>query len=245
MAKNKFGLHKEVTSIFDGVPLPQRGQPHESSQMSTSGRTGYVPPRPVIPTPQPQQYQESPKPKENLKPMTKLRKPKTEASIKTKAKMPLNQTIQAIKNKLFAEKPGVDPARQKLMTVLVPVLFVVLIVVFFKVFKTPAPNVVPAAGLGPAVASAVTKTQTEWEMPPIYPPTLRDPMKIRPVVDTQEGSNLLLVTGIVLSENPSAIVSNQIVHEGDKILDATIIKISKNSVVFEAKGKTWTQQVQR
>jgi hypothetical protein len=54
------------------------------------------------------------------------------------------------------------------------------------------------------------------------------------------------VKGIVHSpDNSCAVIGDQIVHEGDKILDAVVIKINKNSVEFEANGKKWTQKVQR
>jgi len=56
---------------------------------------------------------------------------------------------------------------------------------------------------------------------------------------TGGGSGNLVVKGILYNEdNPSAIVNNQIVYEGDKISGATIIKINKDSVEFEVK-KRW------
>ena len=57
---------------------------------------------------------------------------------------------------------------------------------------------------------------------------------------------LISVRGIVYSEdNPSAVVSNEIVHEGDEIAGATVVKIHKDRVEFEMNGKTWTQKVER
>jgi len=56
---------------------------------------------------------------------------------------------------------------------------------------------------------------------------------------TGGGSGNLVVKGILYNEdNPSAIVNNQIVYEGDKISGATIIKINKDSIEFEVK-KMW------
>ena len=58
------------------------------------------------------------------------------------------------------------------------------------------------------------------------------------------GGNLI-VKGILYNEdNPSAIVNNQIVYEGDKISGATIIKINRGSVEFEVK-KRWPKKSQR
>ena len=62
---------------------------------------------------------------------------------------------------------------------------------------------------------------------------------------TGGGSGNLVVKGILYNEdNPSAIVNNQIVYEGDKISGAAIIKINRGSVEFEVK-KRWPIKSQR
>ncbi|MHC4104580.1 MAG: hypothetical protein ACYSR9_06540, partial [Planctomycetota bacterium] len=81
--------------------------------------------------------------------------------------------------------------------------------------------------------------------------TLRDPMQLGPVMtgtnktETNELAKLI-VSGILCSEDKSsAIIGNRIVHEGDQIQGANIIKINKEGVEFEMNGKKWTQKVQR
>jgi type II secretory pathway component PulC len=55
----------------------------------------------------------------------------------------------------------------------------------------------------------------------------------------------LIVKAIVYSEdNPSAVIGKQIVHEGDEISGATIVKINEDSVEFEMNGERWKQKVQ-
>jgi hypothetical protein len=55
-----------------------------------------------------------------------------------------------------------------------------------------------------------------------------------------------LVTGIVYSaDKSSAIVDRQIVHEGDVIHGATVVKIYKDKVKFSKSGKSWEQKVQQ
>jgi hypothetical protein len=55
-----------------------------------------------------------------------------------------------------------------------------------------------------------------------------------------------LVTGIVYSaDKPSAIVDRKIVHEGDVIYGATVVKIYRDNVKFSEKGKNWEQKVQQ
>jgi hypothetical protein len=55
-----------------------------------------------------------------------------------------------------------------------------------------------------------------------------------------------MVTGIVYSaDKPSAIIDHKIVHEGDVIHGATVVKIYRDSVKFSKKNKNWEQKVQQ
>jgi len=55
----------------------------------------------------------------------------------------------------------------------------------------------------------------------------------------------LKVRGIAYSyDRPSAVIGTTIVHEGDVVLGATIVRISRASVEFEVNGETWAQKVQ-
>lgn len=55
-----------------------------------------------------------------------------------------------------------------------------------------------------------------------------------------------LVTGIVYSaDKPSAVVDRKIVHEGDVIYGATVVKIYRDSIKFSETGKNWEQKVQQ
>jgi type II secretory pathway component PulC len=165
---------------------------------------------------------------------------------------------QRIQDKLLAPKPGASGSRQKAMLVLVPLLFVVFIFVFFKWLypaispsqpvRKPQPVKVPK----PVVAA---DTRIEWEIPAVYPKDLRDPAQLvssEPIVTKQEPVpepkpepvkvEKMVVKGILYSaSNPSAIIGSQIVHEGDKISGAAVVKINKNSVEFERNGEKWKQ----
>jgi len=68
-----------------------------------------------------------------------------------------------------------------------------------------------------------------------------------PQMTTREATKIenLSVKGIVYDKDkPAAIIGTQIVHEGDRISGATVVKITKNSVEFEMNGKKWTQNIQ-
>ena len=165
--------------------------------------------------------------------------------------------LQQIKNKLFNPKSGVSTAKQKATVVMMPMLSIVLIFMLFRggVFGTGARNTEASAeDTATGLVTAGANTKIDWEIPAPYPATLRDPMRLVPVEIPQTEQTgqtetkkiiKLIVRSILYSDNPSAVIGNQIVHEGEKIRGVSIIKISKDNVELEMNGKTWTQKVQR
>jgi len=188
------------------------------------------------------------------------RQPKGDIDKDVSTKRPIvkisNQSFwQQIRGKLFQPKPGVSSVKQKAMVVMMPLLFIILIFMLFKggVFGTSAGHTeVSAEDTASGVVTAGADTKIDWEIPAPYPATLRDPMRLVPVEipqtdeQTETGKTIeLIVKSILYSEdNPSAVINGRIVHEGEKIRDASVIKISKDSVEFEMNGKRWTQKVQ-
>lgn len=252
MGKHKAGLHKEVSAIFDGVPIPKNNnangtqQPPHAPMPSHIGHSAIkarVPDRqiPTIP-----KFQQPVHPPAKNAPDKHL---SANTTIKTARQIPWRQTWEQIKNKLFAPKPGVDATKQKAMAILVPVLAIIMIFILTQVLGTQPPVTIKQANAGPANTAAAfsnKNNEIDWQIPDPYPTTLRDPMQIGSVTTNQEGGGKLIVKGIVYSEdNPSAVIGEQIVRQGDKISGITIVKISKNSVEFEMNGKKWTQKVQR
>lgn len=156
------------------------------------------------------------------------------------------ELVEQVRKKLFTSKPGVGTARQKTMTILVPVLSIALIFVLIRVFSTPSRKTTKTPGFGPSNAIAsVGNYKSDWQIPEPWPANLRDPMQFGSATTTPGESSKLIVKGIVYSEdNRSAVIGTQIVREGDTISNATVIKINKNSVEFEMDGKKWTQDVQ-
>jgi len=68
---------------------------------------------------------------------------------------------------------------------------------------------------------------------------------LRPATTKAGPSNKdIALTGILYAEgNSSAVVDGKIVHEGDTINGAKVIKIHRDKVEFERASKRWTQQV--
>jgi hypothetical protein len=240
--QRRVGLQKKVSSIFTGVPIPKDNGTQQPSGAPAPERPNYAPPSHLAGTkekPQPPAAQPPPK-------AAPAKQPKAVTTTKAAKQIPWQQTLEQIKNKLFTPKPGVSPARQKAMVVLVPVLFLAMIFAFSRVLSVPSPKTTGAQSFGPSKAVAASNDEIDWQIPEPYPTTLRDPMQFGSVTTTQDGTGKLIVKGIVYSKNnPSAVIGNQIVHEGEKVLGATIVKINKDGVEFEMNGKRWTQKVQR
>jgi len=257
MSKNKAGLHKQVSSIFTGVPIPKEDETQQPTSTATKGQPTYGPPShlsgaTLLPD---QLMKSSPKAIPTEKSKEEEKKPdQVQAPVEIKSSGPsaLQQAVQRIKDKLFTPKPGVSPARQKATVVLVPVMFIGMILAFYKVLgggsgETPPPNIITPSNNTTAAASS----GIDWKIPELYPTTLRDPMlfKKAAVIPTPDNPDKttkeeIVIKGILYSEeNPSVIIGVDILHEGDEVSGATIIKINQNSVEFEMNGKKWTQKV--
>ena len=164
--------------------------------------------------------------------------------------------LERTRNKLFTSKAGVSDTKQKTMAAMMPVLFIILLVFVFKggVFGTKVRET-EASGQDnvTSVATADSNNEIDWEIPAPYPTTLRDPMRLGPAENAQTETETetrtlvrLIVQGILYSEDKaSAVIGNQIVHEGEKIRGMTIIRIGKDTVEFEMNGKRWTQKVRQ
>jgi len=123
---------------------------------------------------------------------------------------------------------GVRSTRQTTLKLLVPILSVVLLVVLNRFHGVPS-----FAG--------------NWLRLTTYRTMLGDLMKSDVPVAHGVASQAarLNVKGIAFSsDNPSAVIGTTIVHEGDKILGATVSRINRESVEFEMDGVKWKQRVQ-
>jgi len=256
--KKKSGLHKEISSIFGGVPLPQKPG---ASREGGGGPTDFAGPRPTPRGPENPHIPPGPGSYRQFREPGAGGRPAAEPVAEPAAEGPLVEMTR----KLFGPRPGVSATRQKVMAVLVPLLLVVLVYLLKDVVLGPAPR--PRKPIKPSAASvSKAPAEIEWPMPEPYPADLRDPMELTAemkarielakavVVPIPAGTTTapvapvveeLKVSGIVFSEdNPTAVIGTRIAHVGDVIAGATIVKITRNSVEFEKDGKTWTQQVE-
>jgi len=152
-----------------------------------------------------------------------------------------------ISDNFFTPQHSVGSVGQKTAALLIPLLFIALVFVSVRLFSTHWPGTTEARTVSTEVSSAVVDSgdKINWEIPELYPTTLRDPMQFGSAKSGINDGNLI-VRGIVYSEdNPSAIIDSQIRREGDKVAGAVNTKINRTRVEFEMNGKKWTQKVQR
>ena len=156
-----------------------------------------------------------------------------------------SRNIDQIKNRLLTPQPGVSPARQKVMVILVPVMFVVLIFVLGRIFGTSGAKARTTKEFVPAVKSFdALNDRVNWNKPESYPARLRDPMDPDSKDGEDGGRGNLVVRALLYSEDkPMAVVSEKVVGEGDVVLGATIVNINKDSVQFEMDGKRWLHKI--
>jgi len=257
MSEHKAGLHKKISNIFDGVPIPKNDNTAAPPFTSAKNQAVAVAPQPPAPAQQPlvqpapaaktapqhsapklQQTAAQPAKSASAKPQ------KTDAAPAGAAQSTVQKFVTQLKAKLFKSAPGASSVRQKLMTILVSVLFVIFILVFIRLFSTPARKTAkPANPL--KTASVVAAEKINWKIPDPWPQTLRDPMKLGSSSAASPENSAIIVRGIVFSEdNPAVIIGTQLMHQGDKVAGAVITKITEDSVEFEMNGKKWTQKVQ-
>jgi hypothetical protein len=254
MPKGKAGLHKQVSSIFTGVPVPTKDNAGQATSTETKQQPTYGPPSHLSGTTMkevlqsklaPQKDVPTEKPEAAEKKAAPVQKP---VKIKSSGPSALGQAMQRIKDRLFAPQAGVNPARQKAMVVLVPVMFIGMLLAFYKMLgggpgETTGPKVITPSNTIAAASSTI-----DWKIPDLYPTTLRDPMQFKKEVVTPTDNNpdkteKITIKGILYDEeNPSVIIGIDILHEGDKVSGATIVKINRDNVEFEMNGKKWTQK---
>jgi len=267
MAEHKAGLHKKISVIFDGVPIPRDNKPSGTSSdtVPEDADIVYTKPEdvsaaPAVPAPEYQQpvlLPEDALPEQSdgsgsEQPEAVSQEQAEVESVPKGSKQKFRQRIWGrVQGRLFAPKPGVNTARQKLMLILIPVLCVIFVFVLMNVFRSPPRKTAKRLDVVKAsVKTANSGSKINWEFPPPYPENMRDPMQFVQITSsagtTGTEENKFAVKGIVYStDNPSAVIGTQIVHQGDEVSGVTILKINEDSVEFEADGKKWTQKVQR
>ncbi len=204
--KRKSGLHKEISSIFSGVPLPDDKANGPLVDMEKKDKTaGHIPPMPTAAVKGPQLNQQepskpSPKPEDKAVPAPEKSVPAPEKSVPApKQSVPapkqtstgsankkvnlsgfrksVSKFLQPMKAKLLTPPEGVSQAKHMTMLILIPALFLVVVLVFGRTLLKSGAKNKGAKGDDAGISSVASKSQIEWQRPAVYPVGLRDPMK--------------------------------------------------------------------
>jgi hypothetical protein len=181
------GLHKEVSTIFDGVPLPNGGGPRAQTESNTEAHGAGSPTAaqaiagigagksdPTVSKPHP------------------FNTPIVPESPRGVVK-PIKKRTDFINNLLAkVVPPDLDDStarRQKVMALLIPVLAVILVLVFVKVLGKPARSDASvnhsvdqtteseSEDTGETTETAETEEEiVRWELPGVFSKPVRDPM---------------------------------------------------------------------
>jgi len=266
----KSGLHKQISSIFDGVTVPQNGILSEDAELSVEQMEPQIQDAPesdiwqeAAPVPQTSDpslvKQMTANPSEcecDSIPVVQVGRPMPlpKSKVMSKSAMGPGFVTQA-KKAIIGSHSSLDP-RQKKAAMLVGILSLVFGVVMFVSLggagKTQAVAADAASGDQTAQSQAIKKTAQKWKHPEPLPQDLRNatsPAMMHsdtPQTSLAVESGSLIVKGIVFSKNkPSAIINNQILSEGQSFHGVKVVKITKETVEFEANERRWTQFVQR
>jgi len=160
---------------------------------------------------------------------------------------------ERLRARLTAGMDDPEVARDRKMKALVGVLGVVLAAVLFFVLREPKTS--QARPADSSAATGATALEITWEPPAPIVPSERDPM--RPAT-TSAGSSTqatvvepvdtsrFVVTGIVQgSKGYFALISGQIVEEGETVFGARVVKIRPDGVELEMNGQQWTQPLRK
>jgi len=146
------------------------------------------------------------------------------------------------------------------MIIMVPILAIIMVFAFRQVLSK-APRKTKGTGTDDApvvVANVDSGQEIDWKIPETISVMTRDPIKLPGEIDTQSteqnaGQNetankpkqeAIIVRAIVYSnDRPSALIGTKIVYVGNKVNNATIVNINRDSVEFETDEKRWVQKV--
>jgi len=267
MGKKRTGLQSEISSIFSGVPVPEKKRPPSESPAPPAKPAGPQPPAvpakpagvepprpapPAAPRLVPVPKREVAEPSVIVQPVKPPPAPAAPKVVETKVPEPRVKQIptrapRRRKDKLFAPKAGVNAGRQKASIVMVAALSIALVLLLARPYYNSRSNPAVANTTGQASVgvSKAANIEIGWRDPPVYPSYLRDPMDLESKGRVVEKRDDLVVRGIVHSEDePAALIDQKLFHVGDTVRGATIVRIERTSVTFEKDGKTWSQEVQ-
>lgn len=150
-------------------------------------------------------------------------------------------------------EPGA--VRQKVMVIMIPVLFIIMVFMFRQVLtKTPEKTKGQTGNDKKTVSvNKPSNRNLDWQIPEPLPATMRDPVRIRekaPDITGQqtatvepEEENIDVKSIVYSTDKPSVVIGNKIVYSNQTVNGVTVVDIHKDYVELEKDGKRWTQTI--
>lgn len=261
--KQRAGLGKKVSSIFDGVPLPNSVQDTQQPQQRAEPQlpavhkqiNAEIPPRQVpsvsqVPQSAPAAQQQQQRPAPVHKPQAPaIDKPILKVNtIAVQKESVIAKAFQQLVHKFLNTGDKEIDERNIRAVAMAGVLFVILVVVLWwtGIFSGSGSN----RNVTNSASAATNDIYINWTIPQPLPSDLPDLMTLGS--KTTRGGSVSGISGapvvksIVFSDKPTAVISGEIVREGQKLegTNITITKIYKDKIEFSQNGKSWTQQVE-
>jgi len=171
MAKHKSGLHKKVSSIFDGITVSRTDTNNPSMPVANNSSENNHPIN--------NNLQKNIGPDNHL-PSEKPSTPESPPAPFKKATKPKNPTApKRGEYKLFAPIPGVNNLKQKIIISLLSVSFLVFMLVLISTFTKELDIVDSDSNANEELSMKLDSQDVldiDWQIPPVYSPPARDPM---------------------------------------------------------------------
>jgi len=167
--------------------------------------------------------------------------------------------VKKIKERIFSEESDSGGAKQKVMVVLIPVLFVVMVFMYRQVLTQSPQNSQGALEDDSAMppVKKVSGNDIDWKIPEVIQVKTAEPKNqnnknvIRNNIvpeeiseDDANDSGLMNVKSILYSDDkPSVVINNKIVYINQEINGVIVREIHKDYIIFEKDGATWKQKV--
>jgi hypothetical protein len=165
--------------------------------------------------------------------------------------------IQKFKSKLFQRESDNSRARQKIMVVMIPILFLVMVFMFRQVLSK-SPQKSKATPVKEKKVTALNKSSKdgdiEWKIPAPLPVKIGNSAAVNaqnPNIRSNQGKTsgneeigVMDVKSILFSDDkPSVVIGNKLVYLNQAINGITVCEIHKDYIVFEKDGIKWKQKI--
>lgn len=164
---------------------------------------------------------------------------------------------EQLQDEYLGSKKILGKRGRKALALSAPV-FILIVILIYKYCFQSAPQQTEASAIAnsgsPLVSTPEAINEIDWQVPEKLPARVIDLLEEpeekaeqkKQKKELDEENKRIDLRAILFSEQkPSAIIGGQILYVGDKVDNAIITSITRDSVKFEKDGKIWTQKLRK